>query len=145
MLRHLAAGLAGAATVTLVHETMRRILPHAPRVDVIGTRALRRPIVAAGRQPPHWDRLHRYALAGDIAANTAYYSLTATADSPEATLRRGLALGVIGGVGAALLPPVLGLGRQPHRQSPTTELLTIAWYTLGGLAAAAVANAVAED
>ena len=36
------AGLAGAVALTLVHETARRVIPHAPRVDVIGVRAIAR-------------------------------------------------------------------------------------------------------
>jgi hypothetical protein len=141
MFKALASGFAGAVAVTVVHETVRRFLPHAPRVDVIGTRALRRPIEALGYEPPPWDRLHRYALGGDLLANSLYFSLVA-AGSPEGAMARGLVLGAAAGVGAALLPPVMGLGKQPHRLSPMTELLTVAYYTLGGVVAAETARAL---
>jgi hypothetical protein len=144
MLKALASGLAGAVALNLVHETMRRVVPHAPRVDVIGTRAIRRPIEASGRRPPNWRRLHRYALAGDLTANALYYSLVA-AGPPESAVARGLALGVVGGLGAALLPPALGLGRQPHRLTPMTEALTVAWYAIGGLAAGGAARLLADE
>ena len=130
--------------MTLVHETARRVIPHAPRVDVIGTRAIARPIRAMGYTPPHYNRLHNVALAGDVVANSAYYSLVGAGDS-EHVWHRGALLGLLGGIGAALLPPVLGLGNQPHRKTPYTQLLTVLWYLLGGLAAAAVYQAVDQD
>src|SRR5690349_10569171 len=74
------AGIAGAVALTLVHETARRVIPHAPRVDVIGVRAIARPMRAAGYEPPHYNRLHNIALAGDLAANSAYYSLIGAGD-----------------------------------------------------------------
>ena len=69
MLKELTSGLIGAAALSVVHETVRRLFPHAPRMDVIGTRALSRPIRATGHTPPHWNRLHQYALAGDVVSN----------------------------------------------------------------------------
>jgi hypothetical protein len=47
---------------------------------------------------------------------------------------------MLAGVGAVVLPPLLGLGQQPGRRTPWTELMTVAWYTAGGVAAAAVAE-----
>ena len=137
MLQALGSGLAGAVALTLVHETARRVIPHAPRVDVIGTRAIARPIRAMGYEPPHYNRLHNAALAGDVVANSAYYSLVGVGDR-RTVWQRGAILGLAAGLGAALLPPVLGLGNQPHRKSPWTQMLTVTWYLLGGLAAAAV-------
>src|SRR6188474_1511894 len=74
------SGIAGAIALTLVHETARRVIPHAPRVDVIGTRALSRPLRAMGYQPPHFNRLHNVALAGELVSNGAYYSLVGAGD-----------------------------------------------------------------
>ena len=144
MFKELTSGLLGAAALSVVHETVRRLLPHAPRMDVIGTRALRRPILAAGYEPPHYHTLHAAALAGDLLLNSLYYSVAA-AGSRESALRRGLLLGVAAGAGAVVLPPLLGLGKQPHRKTPMTELLTVAWYTLGGLAAAEAARVLKPD
>src|SRR4051812_31304422 len=132
----LGSGLAGAAALTLVHETARRFIPHAPRVDVIGVRAIARPMRAAGYRPPHYNRLHNAALAGELVSNSAYYSLIG-AGRREHVWRNGMILGLLAGLGAALLPPILGLGNQPHRKAPLTQILTVAWYLLGGLAAAA--------
>ena len=38
--RAMASGAAGALVLTGLHESARRIVPHAPRMDVIGERAL---------------------------------------------------------------------------------------------------------
>jgi hypothetical protein len=143
MLKALAGGVIGSVTLNLVHESMRRAVPHAPRVDVIGTRAIRRPIKAAGYQPPKWDDAHRYALYGDLASNAAYYSLAAIGPAKHATTR-GAILGLIGGIAAVALPPLIGLGKQPHRLSPWTELMTVAWYTLGGIAAGKAVESLGE-
>jgi hypothetical protein len=138
------SGLAGAVALTLVHETARRVIPHAPRVDVIGVRAISRPMRAAGYEPPHYNRLHRMALAGEMVSNSAYYSLIGAGDR-EHVWRRGTILGLAAGLGAALLPPVLGLGQQPHRKTPFTQILTVAWYLIGGLAAALAYDALSRD
>jgi hypothetical protein len=71
-----------------------------------------------------------------VVSNSLYYALVA-AGEPARSVRRGLMLGLIGGIGAVVLPPLLGLGQQPHRKTPATELMTVAWYTLAGLAAGA--------
>ena len=146
VLAAIGSGLAGAVALTLVHETARRVIPHAPRVDVIGVRALSRPMRAAGYEPPHYNRLHNAALAGELVSNSAYYSLVGAGDrDPRHVWQRGAILGLIGGLGAALLPPIMGLGQQPHRKTPWTQILTVVWYLLGGLAAAATYQAVASD
>lgn len=139
----LASGLAGAAALTLLHESARRVIPHAPRVDVIGMRGIRRPLEAAGIQPPRGRTLFGLSLLGEIISNAAYYSLVG-AGNPRHAMRRGAALGMAAGIGCVLLPPVMGLGRQPHRRAPYTQLMTIAWYTVGGIAAALTARAMSR-
>jgi hypothetical protein len=139
----LASGLAGAAALTLLHESARRIIPHAPRVDVIGMRGIRRPMQAMGMRPPRGRTLFGLSLLGEIASNAAYYALVGIG-KPRHALRRGTALGLAAGVGCVLLPPVMGLGRQPHRRAPYTQLMTIAWYTVGGIAAALAATAMSR-
>ena len=138
-------GIAGAVALTLVHETARRVIPHAPRVDVIGVRAITRPLRAAGYHPPRYRTLHSAALAGELVSNSAYYSLVGATGDPAHVWRRGAVFGLLAGLGAALLPPAMGLGQQPHRRTPFTQLLTIAWYFLGGLAAAGAYRLAARD
>ena len=146
MLRTLASGVAGAVALNVVHETARRVIPRAPRMDVIGRRGVAKTAYALGAEPPHGNRLQAAALAGDLVSNSLYYSLVALgSDRARPTWRRGLLLGLAAGLGAVFLPPVMGLGRQPGCRGPFTHLLTVAWYTIGGLATAGVLQALPED
>jgi hypothetical protein len=129
LLRALVVGAIGSAVLTAVHEAGRARLAHAPRMDVFGKRALRRAGVRArGRE------LERYALGGDLLANAAFYAFAARG-LPRRAPWRGLALGLAAGAGALALPQRLGLGKRPSRRHTSTAALTVAWYTLGGLAA----------
>ena len=146
MLRSLASGVAGAVALNVVHETARRTIPRAPRMDVIGRRGIAKSMVALGKEPPHGQRLQGAALAGDLVSNALYYSLVGLgSDRAKPTLQRGLILGLAAGLGAVFLPPVLGLGHQPGRRGPFTHFLTVTWYTIGGLAAAATLRALSEE
>ena len=129
-------GLAGACTLTMVHETIRHNhLPGAPRMDILGARGLKKILTTAGIEPPRGGRLFESTLAADLVANAATYALVGT--GKRAPLR-GTLLGAALGLGAILLPGPLGLGEPPGKKSPRTELMTLAVYTLGGLAAGLV-------
>jgi hypothetical protein len=140
----LISGAAGAGVLTLLHETARHVVPNAPRVDVIGMRAIARPMDAMGQDPPDRDTLYYLAMAGDLVSNALYYTLVGMAE-PENVWRRGALLGAAAGLGAAFLPPPLGLGRQPGQRFPATHLMTIGWYLAGGLVAAATARRLASS
>lgn len=133
----LASGLAGALTVTVTHELVRRVYPHAPRVDLVGMRAVARTWRATGHEPPTRDDRYAIALAGDLVSNAAWYALVELGD-PRGRWARGALLGLVGGLGAAYLPAPLGLGDAPVGRTNATRALTVAWYVLGGLAAAVV-------
>lgn len=139
MLKALGSGLVGACALTLVHETARRYIDDAPRMDVVGMRAITKTLRAVDVEPP--VPLHEAALVGDIAANSLYYGLVGLGE-PEDGVRNGALLGLAAGVAAVYLPEPLGLGRQPAKNSTETNLLTIAWYVLGGLAAGAAYQAL---
>lgn len=130
-----AIGLAGAVTVTLLNETVRRALPHAPRIEVIGERALAGSLDALGVDPPHGAALYRWTLLGDLVSNTVYFGLVGLG-ARQGAWERGGALGLAAGVGAVVLPRPLGLGRQPGARFPVTPLLTVGWYLAGGLVSA---------
>lgn len=142
--RSMLAGAAGAGVLTAVHQAARLATPYAPRMDVLGMRAIR-----AGRRQVGLGRgsarsVRRQALAGDMVANTAYYSLVG-AGGPGGVWTRGLVLGLAAGLGAVLLPRHLGLGDPPNADRRLTQALTVAWYVAGGLAAAAAFAASAAD
>jgi hypothetical protein len=105
-------------------------------MDLAGGRALARVLTAARIRPPRGQRLHRAALAADVASNTLWYALAGLGD-PDRAMRRGLLLGLAAGVGAVVLTPRLGLGRSPVAAAARTPWLTILWYTLGGVTAGA--------
>ncbi|MBB5233775.1 hypothetical protein [Deinococcus budaensis] len=140
----LLGGLAGAVTVTLLNETVRRQVPHAPRMDVIGERALSGALDAAGVEPPRGEALYRWTMLGDLVSNTLYYALVGVG-ARQGGWARGGALGLAAGLGAVYLPEPLGLGRQPGARRPVTPVLTAAWYLAGGLAAAATYRALAGE
>lgn len=137
LIRFGVVGLAGAVTVTLLNEGVRRVLPHAPRIEVIGERALAGSLDALGVDPPQGASLYRWTLLGDLLSNTVYFGLVGLG-ARQGAWRRGGLLGVAAGVGAVALPRPLGLGRQPGARAPVTPLLTVGWYLAGGLVAAAV-------
>lgn len=128
--------------MTITHETLRRILPQAPRMDVLGMRAISKTMKKIGKEPPADDDLHTWALIGDVVSNSLYYSLTGTGQG--AWLRGGL-LGAGAGAGALLLPGPMGLGTDPSNRSTETQAMTVGIYLLGGLVAAAVGSALASD
>lgn len=130
-----ASGLVGACALTLIHESARQVFADAPRADILGMRAIARPLRGLGVEPPPEDKLYGLTLAGDIVSNSLYYSLVG-AGRPETALVRGALLGLAAGVGAVVLPEPLGLGDAPTARTEATKCMTVAWYLAGGLAAA---------
>ncbi|UOQ54499.1 hypothetical protein [Hymenobacter cellulosivorans] len=129
----LGSGLAGALVLTAIHETARRISPDAPRMDVLGMRGLRKILNQTDAPQPDHDTLFNLTMAGDILSNGLYYSLVGRG---KKVWRRGALLGLAAGVGGVVLPGPLGLGEAPSNRTRQTQLMTVAWYLLGGLAAA---------
>ncbi len=134
----LASGAAGAATVTLAHEVVRQLVPHPPRMDLLGMAALARVLRASGSSVPRAERLRGYTLVGDLVGNALYYAPVAMGG--KRPLLRGLALGVAAGLGAVLLTPVLGLPRRHRGMTLRTKAITVGLYALGGVAAAAMSS-----
>jgi hypothetical protein len=85
--RTLAAGAGGALALNAVHETVRRVRPDAPRMDVLGMRALARILGVMRIRPPRPPQLRRWALAGDLAANSLFYALLLGAHPARPWLR----------------------------------------------------------
>jgi len=132
----LLSGVAGALTLTAVHQAARMVTNDAPRMDVVGMRAITRGADTADADAPRDSRLYNMALAGDLIFNSAYYALATT-------WIRGAALGAAAGIGALVLPQKLGLGPAPKSELISNQLMTVAWYVLGGLAAACTAQCLA--
>ena len=128
-----AAGAVGAITTNVLHELTRRIVPDAPRVDLLGMQALAKGLRSRQR---HADRRRplRPTLVGDLLSNSAYFSAVGFGSAGSA-VALGVALGAAAGIGAVFLPPRMGLDEKPTARTPTTEAITVALYTAGGLAA----------
>lgn len=136
ILPSLVSGFVGSVALTATHEIVRRVLPEAPRVDILGMRAIAAGLRAGGKQPPPSDELFNWALVGDLISNGVYYSLVGLGKRRHA-MRRGALLGAGAGVAAVVVPPLVGLGSKPQARTPLTAVLTFTWYLLGGLVAAA--------
>jgi hypothetical protein len=136
--RALAAGAAGVATVTALNEGVRRVWDRAPRVDLLGRRAVGRIARAAGLRPGRKARF-RAALAGELLVDGAYFALAGLA---RRNLAVGTALGLAAGAGALALPGPLGLGTRPTRRARETAWATVAWYVAAGIAAGAAGRAL---
>ncbi|MCC2546079.1 hypothetical protein LJY25_06460 [Hymenobacter sp. BT175] len=134
----LVSGLAGAVALNLLHETVRHIRPDdAPRMDLLGMRALRQLLGKAEAPQPDHATLFNLTIAGDLLSNGLYYSLVG---SGRNALLRGAGLGLAAGIGGVLLPGPLGLGTAPSGRTPQTKAMTVAWYTVGGLVAGGVSR-----
>ncbi len=131
------SGVAGAVALTTVHQVARLLTDNAPRMDVVGVRALTRGVHMADLTLPGPATLHTAALAGDLVCNSAYYSLATT-------WTRGIVLGVAAGVGALVLPPRMGLGAPPKSDRLSNKVMTVAWYVAGGLVSAATATCLSR-
>lgn len=140
-IQNILGGMAGAVVLNLVHETARQYMPNAPRVDLIGKEAINKSLTGANKKPLHGKPLYITTLGADIAANALYYSLAGTGNDKNIMLK-GVALGLAAGIGALTLTDKLGLDDSPVNRTTETKLLTVAWYTLGGIIAAATIKAL---
>ena len=138
------SGIAGAVALTAVHQAAKMVSGSAPQMDVLGMRAIAQATGTSGMADESADvdsarnrGLYKYALAGDMLANSAYYSMATT-------WTRGAVLGLAAGIGALVLPRRIGLGDPPHSELLSNQIMTVAWYTLGGLAAAWTAQCLAR-
>ncbi|HYG01787.1 MAG TPA: hypothetical protein VD927_05035 [Chryseosolibacter sp.] len=132
-------GLAGALALTLLNETIKKVKADAPRLDLLGQNALAKLMKGNDFMPQTVTKF--FPLAGDLVTNSLFYGMAKGSDSTN-TLLRGTLLGLAAGVGAVALPKQLGLPEAPTNRTTDTKILTVAWYVVGGLVAAAAINAL---
>ena len=137
--KSLFSGFIGACTVTLINEVARRYSSQAPRLDLLGMRALDTALRTLQVPVSSESQLRVLALLGDLATNTLYYRQIAHGHTTSLWLR-GVMLGSGVGIGVLVLSPLLGFGTAPVARTQATCLMTIGWYLAGGLAAAGVAS-----
>jgi len=132
-------GLAGAAALTLLNEAAKKINTDAPRLDLLGQNALAK--LVKGNDLFSSAAKQVFPLAGDLISNSLFFGM-ARGDNKANTIMRGAVLGLSAGVGAVTLPESLGLEQKFTNRTTQTKWMTIGWYVVGGLVAAAVINAI---
>lgn len=136
----LISGLAGSLALTILHETLRKNVPLAPRMDLMGEEGMAKVLSAIGVPVPSEPQLFNVTMGSDIVGNAGYYALVAT--TPKHSIIAGTVLGIAAGVGALTLPEKLGLNKEYSNATKKTQLLTLAIYLFGGLVAGTVYNAL---
>lgn len=141
IIKNIIGGLAGAIALNILHETVKRFEHDAPRVDLVGEEALNKGLEAVGSEPLEGYSLYAVTLAGDLLSNAFYYSLIG-AGKRKYLILRGLGYGIAAGVGALKLTKPMGLNDAPVTRTEKTQVLTVAYYTLGGLVTALTTKAL---
>lgn len=131
---NLLGGLAGALTLNAIHQLVKQFDRDAPRVDLVGEEALTKTLHQLKIPAPTGDQLFALTLAGDIVSNSIYYSGIGLAKTGHLPLV-GAITGATAGLGALSLTSKMGLNDEPITHSQKTKVLTVAWYTIGGLVA----------
>lgn len=137
-------GLAGACALTLINQAISKFDKTAPRLDLLGMNAVAKFVKGHNSAPMVIQKLFPVAIAGDLVSNSLYYAL-ASGSTKTNTLIRGALLGLGAGLGAVALPKPLGLDPLPTNLTPKTQGLTVLYYVIGGVIAAAAMNAVTEN
>lgn len=143
LLDGLIGGLAGALSVTLLHELLRKVYSGAPRLDLLGEEATSKIIRATGHEVPDEKTLYSTALAGDVAANALYYGIAAA--NAKHPIRTATIMGITAGLGAISLPSKIGLDDQHSAATTEKKLITLGLYTIGGLIAGIVVRAMQKQ
>ena len=130
----LLSGVAGAAAVTGLNYLGQKLTPAAPRLDVLGRKAVRKTASALPGDQPNESTVQATALAGDATINSLYYAAVGLGRS-ENPLVRGAVAGALMGVAVVAIAPLLGMGRRPVGEGLTGKAMAIGQYTLGGVAA----------
>ena len=133
----LEGGVAGAAAITLIHETLKKTVPNAPRMDLLGMNAIAKGLRIIGARTPGEKKLYGWSLTGDLLSNAIFYSFAGIGQKENA-LAKGAVLGLAAGLGAVLLPQPMGLDKRYSARTMETKLMTIGLYVIGGLVAAGV-------
>ncbi len=136
-------GITGATTLTILHEIVRKLDRDAPRMDELGKEVLSKLFKKLNLDVPDDDKLHLLATVAELVSNGLFYSLAGAASKNNVFLR-GIFLGLTAGIGAVVLPGKLGLDESASNRTNKTQVMTIAWYLIGGVVAAAVTEKLEE-
>lgn len=138
-IQNLIAGFAGALSLTLLHESLKKQLNDAPRIDLLGEEAVNVLMDKAGKPINDEKKLYATTLAGDLLANTLYYS--AIGAGSKYTWTKAITLGLSAGLGAVKLARPLGLNEKTVARNDNVKVLTVLYYLSGALVTAGVIKA----
>jgi hypothetical protein len=137
------AGIAGAVTLTLLHQLGRTTDRSPSRLDRLDDDSLRTLLRKLRLRPRSPDRLHRIALMSQLLVNSGLYS-SLFARQPRPWLRGAIG-GTIVGMAVALIGPALyTAGTARTMETRRAQALTIAMYSSAGLVASALYSALAR-
>jgi len=125
---------------TAIHESARRLIPRASRLDSLGRQGLVRVIRGFGARAPGRDELQAVALVGDLVGNAGLFAAALAVSSPRSAPVRGAMVGVLAGLATLMVPPQLKIGPRPGQLPPVTRVMTVGFYVGGGLVAGLVAR-----
>ncbi|WP_233496704.1 hypothetical protein [Mucilaginibacter hurinus] len=133
----LLGGIAGAIALNAVHQAVKQFYHAAPRVDLVGEEAMAKGLGKLGVKPPTGNALFGATMAADLVSNALYYSAIGAGKRKQLPVI-GAAAGLAAGIGALTLTKPMGLNDAPITKTNQTKVLTVAWYTLGGIVAGCV-------
>jgi hypothetical protein len=143
----LEGGLAGATTISLIGETLRKIDGKPSGGQVISGKKLKKRFRKASSKKPMQATKQYIQLAGDLLGSTAFLGFSSLTKKKNAMLR-GALLGTAAGLGAVFLNDLTHDKKTDHTNGhegfPSTmqatdshlqKLLEVGLFTLGGLIA----------
>jgi hypothetical protein len=139
-MKNILAGAGGAVALNILHESLKKMNPDMPHVDLLGEEALQKTLHCFGGHIDDPDNLYRATLAGDLVSNTLYYSMIGKGS--KNTFTKAVVLGLAAGIGAIALPKPMGLDPEPVTRSTQTKVLTVGYYLAGALVTAAIVKAL---
>lgn len=141
----LEGGLAGATTISLIGETLRRIDGQNHQFNVFDGKSLKKRFKKASSKKKGRATKQFIQLAGDVLGNTALFGLTSLGKRKNAVLR-GALLGTAAGLGSVLFDEmkdekhkVNGHEGYPSTMRAKESLLSkaaeVGLFTVGGMIA----------
>ncbi len=58
LVKTILSGFVGACALSVINETVRQFVTDAPRLDILGKKAVALPMIKAGKTPPRDDELY---------------------------------------------------------------------------------------
>lgn len=137
-------GLAGAFMLKILHATGRKLFKDAPPLQKISPQITHTAAENMAITAPSSTILLTSTLGSDLVANTLYYSLIGDG-SPQSLWVRGAVSGITAGVSVLKMKNQEEVISMPFIRKTTSRFMTLSWYMIAGLTAAAVIKAMQNN